>query len=110
SAGLTVNGALGALRYKGGGQHNPTNTVVVDQIKGGKFVKVLKSTPTKVPAPERRRRRRTSSGPAQGPERSWRSEGSPRATGRSWPCGTCLCGSARGRSSRFSARTAPARR
>ena len=51
SAGLTVNGALGALRYKGGGQHNPTNTVVVDQIKGGKFVKVLKSVPTKVPAP-----------------------------------------------------------
>ncbi|TMK94610.1 MAG: ABC transporter substrate-binding protein [Actinobacteria bacterium] len=51
SAGLTVNGALGALRYKGGGQHNPTNTVVVDQIKGGKFVKVLKSVPTRVPAP-----------------------------------------------------------
>ncbi|TML63851.1 MAG: ABC transporter substrate-binding protein [Actinobacteria bacterium] len=51
SAGMTVNGALGPVKYKGGGQHNPTNLVVVDQIKGGKFVKVLKSVPTKVPAP-----------------------------------------------------------
>jgi branched-chain amino acid transport system substrate-binding protein len=51
AAGLTVNGALGPVRYKGGGQHNPTNIVVVDQIKGGKFVKVLKGVPTNVPAP-----------------------------------------------------------
>jgi branched-chain amino acid transport system substrate-binding protein len=51
SAGLTVNGALGPVRYKGRGQHNPVNLVVVDQIKGGKFVKVLKSVPKKVPAP-----------------------------------------------------------
>lgn len=51
SAGLTVNGALGTVRYKGGGQHNPTNIVVVDQIRGGKFVKVLKGVPKNVPAP-----------------------------------------------------------
>jgi branched-chain amino acid transport system substrate-binding protein len=51
SAGLTVNGALGPVRYKGGGQHNPTNIVVVDQIRGGKFVKVLKGVPKNVPAP-----------------------------------------------------------
>jgi branched-chain amino acid transport system substrate-binding protein len=51
SAGMTVNGALGPVKYLGHGQHNPRNVVVVDQIKGGKFVKVLKSVPTKVPAP-----------------------------------------------------------
>jgi branched-chain amino acid transport system substrate-binding protein len=51
SAGLTVNGALGPVKYLGHGQHNPRNLVVVDQIKGGKFVKVLKSVPTRVPAP-----------------------------------------------------------
>jgi branched-chain amino acid transport system substrate-binding protein len=51
SAGMTVNGALGPVKYLGHGQHNPKNIVVVDQIKGGKFVKVLKSVPTKVPAP-----------------------------------------------------------
>ena len=51
SAGMTVNGALGPVKYKGHGQHNPTNVVVVDQIKGGKFVKVLKSVPKGVPAP-----------------------------------------------------------
>jgi branched-chain amino acid transport system substrate-binding protein len=51
SAGMTVNGALGPVKYLGHGQHNPKNVVVVDQIKGGKFVKVLKSIPTKVPAP-----------------------------------------------------------
>jgi branched-chain amino acid transport system substrate-binding protein len=51
AAGMTVNGALGPVKYLGHGQHNPKNIVVVDQIKGGKFVKVLKSIPTKVPAP-----------------------------------------------------------
>lgn len=51
SAGMTVKGALGFVAYLGHGQHNPKNLVVVDQIKGGKFVKVLKSVPTKVPAP-----------------------------------------------------------
>jgi branched-chain amino acid transport system substrate-binding protein len=51
SAGMTVNGALGPVKYLGHGQHNPRNIVVVDQIKGGRFVKVLKSVPTKVPAP-----------------------------------------------------------
>jgi len=51
SRGMTVRGALGPLRYLGHGRHNPTNVVVVDQIKGGKFVKVLKGVPTKVPAP-----------------------------------------------------------
>ena len=48
---MTVRGALGPVRYLGRGRHNPTNVVVVDQIRGGKFVKVLKSVPTKVPAP-----------------------------------------------------------
>src|ERR687887_837370 len=51
SAGMTVRGALGPVTYLGHGQHNPKNIVVVDQIKGGKFVKVLKSVPTKVPSP-----------------------------------------------------------
>jgi branched-chain amino acid transport system substrate-binding protein len=51
SRGMTVRGALGPVKYLGHGQHNPKNVVVVDQIKGGKFVKVLKSVPTKVPAP-----------------------------------------------------------
>jgi branched-chain amino acid transport system substrate-binding protein len=51
SRGMTVRGALGSVHYLGHGQHNPTNVVVVDQIKGGKFVKVLKSVPKKVPAP-----------------------------------------------------------
>ena len=49
--GMTVRGALGPVRYLGHGQHNPKNLVVVDQIRGGKFVKVLKSVPTRVPAP-----------------------------------------------------------
>ena len=43
--------ALGPVKYKGHGQHNPRNIVAVDQIRGGKFVKVLKSVPTRVPAP-----------------------------------------------------------
>ena len=51
AGGMIIHGALGPVRYLGHGQHNPTNVVVVDQIKGGKFVKVLKSVPTKVPAP-----------------------------------------------------------
>ena len=51
SAGMTVKGALGPVKYLGHGQHNPTNIVAVDQIKGGKFVKVLKSVPKKVPSP-----------------------------------------------------------
>src|ERR671932_626581 len=51
SRGMTVRGALGPVRYLGRGRHNPTNVVVVDQIRGGKFVKVLKSVPKKVPAP-----------------------------------------------------------
>jgi branched-chain amino acid transport system substrate-binding protein len=51
AAGMTVNGALGPVKYKGHGQHNPTNIVVVDQIRGGKFVRILKSVPTRVPAP-----------------------------------------------------------
>ena len=51
SRGLTVKGALGPVRYLGHGQHNPTNIVAVDQIRGGKFVKVLKSVPKGVPSP-----------------------------------------------------------
>jgi branched-chain amino acid transport system substrate-binding protein len=51
SRGMIIHGALGPVRYLGHGQHNPTNVVAVDQIKGGKFVKVLKNVPKKVPAP-----------------------------------------------------------
>jgi branched-chain amino acid transport system substrate-binding protein len=51
SSGLTVHGALGPVKYLGHGQHNPRNIVAVDQIRGGKFVKVLKSVPTRVPSP-----------------------------------------------------------
>jgi branched-chain amino acid transport system substrate-binding protein len=49
--GMTVKGALGPIRYKGSNQHNPTNIVAAVQIKGGKFVKVLKGVPKNVPAP-----------------------------------------------------------
>jgi branched-chain amino acid transport system substrate-binding protein len=49
--GMTVKGALGPIRYKGKGQHNPTNIVAAVQIRNGKFVKVLKGVPKKVPAP-----------------------------------------------------------
>jgi branched-chain amino acid transport system substrate-binding protein len=49
--GMTVKGALGPIRYKGNNQHNPTNIVAAVQIKDGKFVKVLKGIPKKVPAP-----------------------------------------------------------
>jgi branched-chain amino acid transport system substrate-binding protein len=49
--GMTVNGALGPIRYKGSNQHNPTNIVAALQIRSGKFVKVLKSVPKNVPAP-----------------------------------------------------------
>jgi branched-chain amino acid transport system substrate-binding protein len=49
--GMTVKGALGPIRFKGSGQHNPTNIVAALQIRNGKFVKVLKGVPKKVPAP-----------------------------------------------------------
>jgi branched-chain amino acid transport system substrate-binding protein len=49
--GMTVNGALGPVRYKGSNQHNPTNIVAALQIRNGKFVKVLKGVPKNVPAP-----------------------------------------------------------
>lgn len=49
--GMTVKGALGPIRYKGKGQHNPTNIVAAVQIRNGKFVKALKGVPKKVPAP-----------------------------------------------------------
>jgi branched-chain amino acid transport system substrate-binding protein len=49
--GMTVKGALGPIKYKGSNQHNPTNIVAAVQIKNGKFVKVLKGVPKKVPAP-----------------------------------------------------------
>jgi branched-chain amino acid transport system substrate-binding protein len=49
--GMTVNGALGPIRYKGTNQHNPTNIVAAVQIKNGKFVKVLKGVPKNIPAP-----------------------------------------------------------
>jgi branched-chain amino acid transport system substrate-binding protein len=50
-AGLTVKGALGPIKYLGHGNQNPVNIVVVDEIRAGKFVRVLKSVPKKVPAP-----------------------------------------------------------
>jgi len=49
--GMTVHGALGPIRYKGKNQHNPTNIVAALQIRNGKFVKVIKGVPKKVPAP-----------------------------------------------------------
>jgi branched-chain amino acid transport system substrate-binding protein len=49
--GMTVRGALGPIKYKGSNQHNPTNLVAAVQIRNGKFVKVLKSVPKKVPSP-----------------------------------------------------------
>ncbi len=49
--GMTVNGALGPVRYGGSNRHNPTNIVAALQIKNGKFVKVLKGVPKNVPAP-----------------------------------------------------------
>jgi branched-chain amino acid transport system substrate-binding protein len=49
--GMTIHGALGPIRYKGSNQHNPTNIVAAVQIRNGKFVKVLKGVPKKVPAP-----------------------------------------------------------
>ena len=49
--GMTVQGALGPIKYSGSNQHNPTNIVAAVQIKNGKFVKVLKGVPKNVPAP-----------------------------------------------------------
>ncbi len=49
--GMTVNGALGPVKYSGSNRHNPTNIVAALQIKNGKFVKVLKGVPKNVPAP-----------------------------------------------------------
>jgi branched-chain amino acid transport system substrate-binding protein len=51
SKGITVNGALGKIHYLGHNNHNPAVPVVVDRIHSGKFVLVMKSVPTKVPAP-----------------------------------------------------------
>jgi branched-chain amino acid transport system substrate-binding protein len=50
-AGLTVNGALGPIKYLGKGNQNPRNIVVVYEIRSGKFVRVLKGVPKNVPAP-----------------------------------------------------------
>jgi branched-chain amino acid transport system substrate-binding protein len=49
--GMTVQGALGPIKYKGSNQHNPTNLVAAVQIRNGRFVKVLKNVPKKVPSP-----------------------------------------------------------
>jgi branched-chain amino acid transport system substrate-binding protein len=51
SAGMTVNGALGPIKYAGRGRHNPSTLVVVDRIKSKRFVLALKSVPKNVPAP-----------------------------------------------------------
>ncbi len=49
SAGMTVNGALGAITYPGHGEHNPTNNVAVVKIQNRKFVLVKLGVPTRVP-------------------------------------------------------------
>jgi branched-chain amino acid transport system substrate-binding protein len=51
AAGMTVNGALGPIKYAGKGRHNPSTLVVVDRIKSKRFVLALKSVPKNVPAP-----------------------------------------------------------
>ena len=51
TAAKLVRGALGPILYKGKNQRNPVNTVAVDQIRNGRFVKILKSVPKNVPAP-----------------------------------------------------------
>lgn len=51
AGGLTVRGALGTTKFLGNNRHNPVNTAVVTKIVNGKFVQVLKSVPTRVPAP-----------------------------------------------------------
>jgi branched-chain amino acid transport system substrate-binding protein len=51
AAGMTVNGALGPIKYAGKGRHNPSTLVVVDRIKNKRFVLALKSVPKSVPAP-----------------------------------------------------------
>jgi len=51
AAGLTVRGALGPIKYVGGGEHNPVTLVTVDRIKNRHFVLVRKSVPTNVPRP-----------------------------------------------------------
>ena len=49
SAGMTVNGALGAITYPGHGEHNPTNNVAVIKIQNRKFMLVKLGVPTRVP-------------------------------------------------------------
>jgi branched-chain amino acid transport system substrate-binding protein len=49
--GLTIHGALGTSRFRGHNSHNAVAPVAVDQIKGGKFVLVMKNVPKSVPAP-----------------------------------------------------------
>ena len=49
SRGMTVNGALGAIRYLGHGEHNPKNNVAVVKIKQRKFTLVKLGVPTRVP-------------------------------------------------------------
>jgi branched-chain amino acid transport system substrate-binding protein len=49
--GLTIRGALGVSRFLGHGNHNAVAPVVVDQIKNGHFVLVMKNVPKHVPAP-----------------------------------------------------------
>jgi branched-chain amino acid transport system substrate-binding protein len=48
-AGMTVNGALGAITYPGHGEHNPTNNVAVVKIQHRRFVLVKLGVPTRVP-------------------------------------------------------------
>jgi branched-chain amino acid transport system substrate-binding protein len=49
SNGLTVQGALGPIKYPGGGEHNPTTNVAVVKIQSHKFNLVKIGVPTKVP-------------------------------------------------------------
>ncbi len=51
AGGLTVQGALGAIKYLGGGEHNPIDSVAVVQVKNGKFALVKNTVPTNIPKP-----------------------------------------------------------
>ncbi len=49
AGGMTVKGALGAITYRGHGEHNPKNNVAVVKIQNRKFTLVKLGVPTKVP-------------------------------------------------------------
>ena len=51
AGGLRVRGALGTIRYSGGGQKNPVVPVAVVRVKNGTRVLVRRSVPKGVPTP-----------------------------------------------------------